>query len=261
MKKRILNFILLGTMTISCLAFISCNTTVEIIDDNISIEKNENIKEEDTSQDIEEEENEKDNSNKLTKEEVFNKYKDFLINNNGKSQYRGYAEYGYDLSKPTINTKESYIEYTGVISDGYGEDDRGLRDFTIRYDTFVIDKYFKIIENITNRDYMNENKNSLNSIIPNYIVIYNKMDIGTHWEQDFEYKGKTYTAKTRVMASNNDMYKIETIVKDINGFYDNTYKEERVYERGFGLTSFSNTPNYEEGTDFSDLLFGYNLNK
>lgn len=257
MKRRKINFIFLGII-ISCFTFIGCKQEV-ILDDNNS------ILEENNGLEVEEENNNKENIDnevdELTEKEVFSKYKDFLLNTSGKYQYTGYAEYGFDLSEPNINTEDYYIEYKGTMSDGYGEDERGSREFTIKYNTVVIGKYFKIIESINNNDYMAENKNTLNSIIPDYVVIYNNIGVGTHWTQEFKYNDKTYIAETKVVYSDDNIYKLETTVNNIDGFYNKIYKEERTYEKGYGLTYFANSPNYIEGEDPIDLLFGYSLNK
>lgn len=259
MKRKIINFILLGIVIFSCSSFIGCKQEIILDDNNSKIEDNNGIKFEEENDDVAE--NIDNQIEQLIYKEVFSKYKDFLLNTSGKYQYTGYAEYGFNLSEPNINTEDYSIEYKGTMSDGYGEDERGSRDFTIKYNTVVIGKYFKIIESINNNDYMTENKNTLNSIIPDYIVIYNNIGVGTHWTQDFEYNDKTYIAETKVVYSDDNVYKLETTVNNIDGFYNNIYKEERTYEKGYGLTSFSNSPNYVEGEEPIDLLFGYSLNK
>ena len=263
MKQKIMKFMILSVIILSCNSFIGCNQKVVQNNENVIEKDNEiNNKEEintDNNTDTKDEEN--ITISELDKSKTFSEYKDLLLNSSGKYQYTGYAEYGFNLSEPIVDSETASIIYNGTMSDGYGEDERGSRDFVIKYNTVVIGKYFKIIESIDNKDYMSDSKNTLNSIIPDYIVIYNNTGVGTHWTQDFEYNDKTYTAETKVVYSDDNTYKLETVVDDIDGFYNKIYKEERTYEKGYGLTSFNNTPDYIDGEEPIDLLFGYTLNK
>lgn len=263
MKQKTIKFMILSVIILSCSSFIGCKQTVvqnneNVIENDNEVNNNE-VNNDDDKTDTKEEEN--ITTSELDKNKVFAEYKDLLLNSSGKYQYTGYAEYGFNLSEPIVNSETASIIYNGTMSDGYGEDERGSRDFVIKYNTVVIGKYFKIIESIDNKDYMRDSKNTLNSIIPDYIVIYNNTGVGTHWTQDFKYNDKTYTAETKVVYSDDNTYKLETIVNNIDGFYNKIYKEERTYEKGYGLTSFGNTPNYIDGEEPTDLLFGYTLNK
>ena len=219
MKKKIL-LILLSMFLVGCSS--KPNKPVEDSKpENIEI-NNQNSDEvtEDTSNN---EDKPQEENITLNKKEVFDNYKVFLINSKGESKYNGYAEYGFSLSKPNVDENNQTIEYIGTMSDGYGEDERGAREFKLKYETQVINKYFKIVEKIENNDYMSSNKQTLSSIIPNYIVIYNKMDNGTHWSQKFEFEGETHEAKTKVVKFDGTTYQLETIVNGIEGFKDNVY--------------------------------------
>ena len=257
MKKKQIFLILLSMFLVGCSS--QPNKPVDDSNsENIEI-NNENSNEENNETSNNEDKPEEENV-ALNKKEVFDSYRDFLINSKGKSQYNGYAEYGFYLSKPTVDEDNQTVEYIGTMADGYGQDERGPREFKLKYETEVINKYFKIVEKIENNDYMTENTKTLSSIIPDYIVIYNKMDNGTHWSQKFEFKGKIHEAKTRVVKFDGTTYELETIVNGIDGFKDNTYIEKRTYTKGKGLTSFRNTPYYEKNEPIpDDLLFGYTI--
>ena len=259
MKKKQICLILLSMFLVGCSS--QPNKPVEDpTSENIEI-NNENSNEENNETSNNEDKPEEENIT-LNKKEVFDSYKDFLVNSKGESQYNGYAEYGFSLSKPKVDEDNQTIEYIGTMSDGYGEDERGPREFNLKYEIQIINKYFKIVEKIENNDYMSESTKTLNSIIPDYLVIYNKMENGTNWTQKFEFKGKSYEAKTRVTKFDGNIYELETVVNDINGFRNNIYIEKRTYTKGVGLTAFTNTPYYEnKGSDSipDDLVFGYTI--
>ena len=104
------------------------------------------------------------------------------------------------------------------------------------------------VTEVIQKDRDNEETVTLYSIIPNQIILQTPLKKGNSWSQKFSYNGKEYTAKTTLVSisENKDgdkMYKTETVVKDIEGFSDNTYTETRVFEAGKGLVFFqSNKP-------------------
>lgn len=194
-------------------------------------------------------------------EKYFIENSSFFINNNKKITYNGYAETGYTLENKKINKKDFIISYDGRMCDGYGEDERGPRKFSLTYN-FKLDEGGTPMayERIRNYDYMSSKKDSLNSIIKNYIVLWGSIKEGNSWEQKVVYKGKEYKAKTIMKNVNEEKYTLETTINNIDGFYKNTYKEERTYQKGKGLIAFSNSPEYDKDSgDGSDLLYGYTL--
>ncbi|MGL5823128.1 MAG: hypothetical protein ACRCYE_16100 [Sarcina sp.] len=162
--------------------------------------------------------------------------KKYLLARDNKLMYRGYQENGFELTKHTEDKENLIINYSGRMIDGYGEDERGERTFQLEY-------YFHkdakgnpmAYERIRNKDYMVENKDILISPIKNYIVLWGEMFAGKEWTQSVSMQGVKYTAETKVLEYNQNMYKLESIIEEFNGSKE-TYKEIRTYEINKGLT-------------------------
>lgn len=189
--------------------------------------------------------------------EYYNKYKEFFYNEDEEIRYNGYAEYGYILDKMIENKEYKVISYNGVMADGYGEDDRGSRQFILDYLFNVVDEQPAVIEKIENFDYTKDRSDVLNSIIPNFIILKGDLIEGNSWDQSFVYKEKEYIAKTTIKDLNANSFTIETIVEGMEDFPNKTYKEERTYEKGVGLLSFSNTPINDGEYPEDQYIFGY----
>ncbi len=192
----------------------------------------------------------------------FNCYKDYFIASQSILTYKGYAEYGYTLNNMKIDKTNLAIKYFGKMEDGYGEDSRGKRIFSLNY-IFKLDESGTpmVYERIYNEDYMSVNTDSLNSIIKNYIVMWGDPKENDTWTQKVIYDGKEYKATTVMTNVSYTQYDLTTTIKDIHGFYNNTYTEKRTYYRGYGLISFENTPPIEDDEGSMDLIFGYSLSK
>lgn len=184
--------------------------------------------------------------------------------------FNGYAEYGHVQKLIKVEEKGSLFELTfeGRMMDGIG--DYESRQFEIIYQ---ID-HQSVIEKISNQDCYNRLKDEalLNSIIPNKVLLKTPLEVGNSWIETFPYEGNDYTAKTTIVrAEVNDEGKMEyetlTTVEGMTDFYDNTYKESRVFVQGSGMVSFSNLFSFDEvGIEYNsseqseDLyMFGYGL--
>lgn len=234
------------------------NKTNIIVESN---EKNEDKKEENTKP--AEDKVEEDDEENIINNEVrsyFIKNKEYIVSLKSESVYRGYAEAGFAFRNPKIDNENLIVTYDGQMLDGYGEDERGPRTFKVEY-TFKADEAGEPMayERIRNSDYMAENKDTLYSIIKNYIFIWGDVKNGASWEQAVDFKGTKYRAKTVMSEVTEKGYKLTTTIKNIKGFNNNTYSEVRTYEKGKGLTSFLGSPYFNEGVD-SDMLIGYALN-
>ena len=180
--------------------------------------------------------------------------------------YFGLAEYGHKVTLSDIKKSKNKITYTvdGYIDDARGED-KSKRQFKISY--AVTDK--EITETITNSDEFRGvgKDNRINSIVPNQIILKTPIKVGTKWNQEFTYKNKQYTATTEItkiikVGDDSTQYVTSLKVKNIDGFFGKEYTEERTYETGRGLVTFSNTmEKYDIDVDREltkeDFMFGY----
>jgi len=135
------------------------------------------------------------------------------------------------------------VKMDGVLMNTIEESELAQRNFNVQY---VIDNN-SIRENIQNYDIhkTDGNAETVNSIIPNQVILQGPLEEGNLWFQKFNYNGKEYTAKTTLTTvsknqENKKIYKTETAVEDIKGFLNNTYTETRTYEEGNGLVAFQN---------------------
>lgn len=193
--------------------------------------------------------------------DFFTSYKGYFTSSKSTLNYVGYAEYGYTLNNSEVDNDNLTIKYSGEITDGYGEDSRGARTFSLNYIFKLDEKETPMVyERIYNNDYMSSNKDSLNSIIKNYIVMWGEPKENDTWTQSVTYNGKQYTAKTVMKNVSYTKYDLETTINDIDGFHNKTYIEKRTYDRGYGLISFENTPSIKNDGESFDLIFGYKLN-
>ena len=189
---------------------------------------------------------------------------------NLEQQYHGYAEYGHLQVLQNIENNETnfLITFKGMMMDGFGHHEE--RTFNMMYE--VTDNY--VVETIDNHDEYSRHGSTelLNSIIPQKVIIKLPLEVGTTWNETFEYQGAEYSAKSSIVRSDvndagNHEYEVSTVVEDIEGFYNDTYKETRVFEEGRGMTSFQNLMSraevgveYAPEEDSEDLyLFGYSL--
>lgn len=172
--------------------------------------------------------------------------------------YNGITEYGHIIKYSGEKTAGNsvVITYSGTMSDGFGEDERGSRTFIVEYQ--ILNN--SVIEAITNKDYTDPEKTDrLNSVIPFFTALHGEITEGGSWKQKFNFKNKEYVATTTIKDVTDNSFQTETIVRNIEGFTDNTYVENRFYEAGSGLVSFSN--NLYAMQDSPDFIFSYSISE
>ncbi len=187
-----------------------------------------------------------------------------------KQMFNGYAEYGHLQTLKTTKLLGSIFElqFDGEMIDGRGDSSQRL--FQLTYE--ITDQ--AVTEHIHNQDAYNQldDERLLNSIIPDKVLLKLPLEVGNSWFETFAYQGQEYTATTEIVRiETNDDGKVEyetlTTVKAIEGYYNECYKESRVFTTGSGMTSFSNLfslaavgVDYEGSEQSEDLyLFGYYL--
>lgn len=184
--------------------------------------------------------------------------------------FNGYAEYGHLQTLVKVEEKGPIFELTfeGQMMDGIGDYEHRL--FELKYE---IDNQ-SVTEKIINHDFYNRFKDELllNSIIPNKVVLRAPLEVKNSWLETFPYEGEDYTAKTTIIRAElneDDLMEYETLttVEGMTDYYSDTYKENRIFVEGSGMTSFSNLfsfdeidVDYEASEQSEDLyIFGFGL--
>lgn len=150
--------------------------------------------------------------------------------------YNGAVEFGYILYYEGMEEKGDTlnIKYRGEMNDGYGEDERGSRQFYVTYQ--ITDG--QIVEIIDNQDYLRNRSDVLSSVIPNFVALKGAIEEGASWEQTVSVNGVDYTAITTITEASDDGFRTDTVIDGIEGYPDNTYSEVRVYKAGLGLAVY-----------------------
>lgn len=196
--------------------------------------------------------NNKSDSSVSEKESFKDTYVQYIPISSDTMNYRGYAEYGYDLTLSSSNKTESLDTYTfnGSLVDGIGHiEGEPDRVFTLVYE--VTDNHIKEI--ITNNDTTSKYADRLNSLVANHIVIKGAIEVGNSWTESTTIDGKEYMAETTITEASDTGFSTKTIIKDFS-MDGKSYDEERVYEVGKGLVHFSANLDGE-------FFFAYSLNK
>lgn len=157
---------------------------------------------------------------------------------NTQLHFQGYAEYAHSLTINKIDFTSSVasVILSGSMMDAYSSE---TREIDVKY--VVSNNSVNEYVTVTHEDKSKEQ--TLNSIIPNQTILKLPLKIDNSWKQKFHYKGTEYeatTSITSVKAENNlTRCTTTTIVNNIKGYLNNTYREERTYEEGKGLIFFS----------------------
>ncbi len=152
--------------------------------------------------------------------------------------FHGYAEYAHFLTVDKLNftPSEASIILKGSMMDGYNLEEREL-DLKYVVNSNTITEYISVNHGDKSKE------NTLNSIIPNQTILKLPLKVDNSWKQKFTYKGTEYEATTTITSVNDEdnltKCTTTTIVTNINGYLNNTYREERTYEKGKGLIFFS----------------------
>lgn len=264
-KKKIFSLIISTLMVVSLFAGCSGksnnnnpNNSNSSTNTNVTDGNNKNDSTDKNNSDNKSDSNTKDNtdnkngSSSSEKESFKDTYVKYIPESSNTMNYRGYAEYGYDLTLASSNKTDSLDTYTfnGSMADGIGHvEGKPDRVFTLAYE--VTDEYIK--EVVTNNDVTNNYTDRLNSLVANHIVIKGAIEVGTSWTETTIIDEKEYTAETTVTEASDSSFTTKTIIKDFT-MDGKAYDEERVYEIGKGLVHFSINLDGE-------FIFAYSLNR
>ena len=155
--------------------------------------------------------------------------------------YDGDYEFYATYNRITANNDGSVITVNYQI---VGGDRENLEvDYTIANDCVVEEVY---------RD--GEVADRYHSLIPGFIVLDGEIATDNAWNQEFTYNGETYTAETTIIRAGEDSFTTETVVQGLEEYPDGTYREERTYTMGEGLTYFAQSRPIEEGNKEASVL-------
>ncbi|RKD28793.1 hypothetical protein [Thermohalobacter berrensis] len=162
--------------------------------------------------------------------------------------YHGLAEYGHSgvLRKVSEDETKAIYEFLGDYEDGSGLGGEFKVLYTLNYQNGTVTE--EVISN-TRTD-----EKRVNSILKNLIILKLPIETGNRWFQNIEIDGKEYLMEGKIIDisykdqsyypigkidEQNPIVKVRYIVKDIEGYFNNTYIEERQFEAGRGLIAFS----------------------
>jgi len=151
-------------------------------------------------------------------------------------RYTGYAEYGHQgiLKKISAGSDDAIYEFQGTYYDGAGIPD----PFTVRY-------YIDYVRGtVTEKVMSNERtgKREINSKLHDLVVLKLPFEKNKTWSHKVHVNQKWYTVKARILEVNKDKgtIRVQYTVEGVPGYYRNTYREERTFQVGYGMISFSN---------------------
>ncbi len=193
----------------------------------------------------------------------------YLPKLNAQLRYFGLAEYGHVgvLKELSSTSDDAIYEFQGKYQDGSGIDD----EFTVRY-------YIDYVKGTVTEKVISSTRFSppeVNSKLHNLVILKTPFKQGTTWSHNTKINGKEYkvTAKIKEYDPATGRMKVTYTVKGIPGYFQNTYIEERIFERGRGMVGFSNLMPGDipiSETDAKDSkkleealinhMFGYSLN-
>ncbi len=185
-----------------------------------------------------------------------------------KLRYFGLAEYGHigQLTKEKEFKSEAMYEFKGQYQDGIGTPDKFVVRYYINFDRTTITEM--VISN------ERTGQAEVNSKLHNIVVLKLPIKEGKTWRHKTTIDGKRYTVYAKIVKVDDDTIKVRYEVPGVDGYYDDTYIEERTFEKGYGMTGFSNLMKGDIGISEEDAkdeeklrqalvnhMFGYSLAK
>jgi hypothetical protein len=196
-------------------------------------------------------------------------YKQWLPDLGKEYIYFGLAEYGHKGKLILISSddKEDIYECQGIFADGMGDESK----FVIRYHVDLARG------TVTEQVISNERGGAeVNSKLHNLVVLKFPLSLGEQWNHEAKLNGKAVTVQATVTQYDEEqgIVKVRYTAKGAAGYYDNIYIEERTFEKGYGMTGFSNLMPGDIGISAEDAKnaekldeavrqhsFGYSMNK
>ncbi|SHH17502.1 hypothetical protein [Tepidibacter thalassicus] len=171
--------------------------------------------------------------------------------------YCGVLEYEQTLTLNNVidNDKEIKLNFKGEILDQSEGEGLPKKDRILETEYIIGKNSVKEVQKNLNRRYSQ-------SVIREQVVLKLPIEKGNTWNQKVVVDGKEYTAQTKITDvfkddKNKSIVKTETVIKGIENYPENTYREIKIFKEGKGLVEFKNT--ILLGEDKNPFEFGYML--
>ncbi|NMA96350.1 MAG: hypothetical protein GX974_09955 [Clostridiales bacterium] len=160
----------------------------------------------------------------------------FLPPLNSDRIYYGIAEYGHKGSLKRLSATSDFAEYefNAIYNDGTGIDGSFKIKYNIDYIRGTVTE--EVLENTR------AGKREVNSKVQPLVILKAPFKENSSWSHKAKLDGKEYTmvATIKDMDDDKGQITVEYKVEGVPGYYENRYIEERTFELGRGMVSFSN---------------------
>lgn len=171
----------------------------------------------------------------------------FLPPLNREIVYFGLAEYGHKGSLKRMSATSDFAEYQfdAIYNDGSGIEDRFKVQYNIDYIRGTVTE--KVLSNTR------DNKKEVNSKLQPLVILKTPFTEGNSWSHKVGVDGKDYnvSAVIKEVDDKKGQLVVEYRVKDVPGYFENTYIEERTFEMERGMIGFKNLLPGDIGIDKS----------
>lgn len=148
-------------------------------------------------------------------------------------RYTGLAEYAHtgQLIKVESKSGEDVYEYRGTILGASGVD----TTFVVQYRADT--KRGTVTEQVMSNE---RGTADIHSKLHNLVVLKFPLETGATWSHKATLDGTSVTVKAEVVRYDADAGVVQVrYTAPAEGYYDNTYRETRTFEAGYGMTAFS----------------------
>jgi hypothetical protein len=192
-------------------------------------------------------------------------------------RYFGLAEYAHEgqLVKVSEDQDKAVYQFNGNFQDGSGIPGEFKVQYLFDYKKGTIQE--KVVENTRS------SKEEVNSKLHHPVILKLPLEVGNTWQQEITFEGEKKTMTGTIVSiayegrtfysQMKNVHPVVTVryrVEDAPGYFQNMYVEERKFQKGRGMISFSNL--MKGALDIKDMndvyqieqaiinhMFGYSL--
>jgi len=192
-------------------------------------------------------------------------------------RYFGLAEYGHigTMTKVSESDQQGIYRFNGSYQDGSGIPGDFTVEYIFNYVAGTVQE--KVLENTRSGE------KDVNSKLHDPILLKLPLDVGHTWQQEIMYEGQKKNMTAQIVSSaylgrtfytqKEHRFPVMTVrytVENIPGYFQNTYVEERSFQKGWGMTGYSHlmkgeldvkdeTDIYEVENAIINNMFGYGI--